>query len=256
MLSQSSAPVTADPLDYLWHSASGEMAFWLNGHDGPVGWVRAPHRGVQHLDKIQFSKKQHRFVFAEKFEVRYNQAFEQVVRACADLHREGKTFVTEPMVQALLALHKMGFAHSFESYCDGQLAGGGFGIQLGSVISADSLFYRVSNGSKAAFGRFLLHVRERHFSLVDVNVVGDHTVNFGEEWMPQWQFEQHLRNHLKDTPSISDDRPAPPLPWQIKYALPVARLWRNFRRRILPGSPLSPVPRGEGKGEGPTGVDA
>lgn len=234
MLRKSAAPVTADPLDYLWHCANGEMAFWVNGNDGPVGWVRATHRGVQQLDKVDVPKSQRRYVFSTKFEVKYDQAFEEVVRACADPSREGKTFLTEEIIQALIGLNKLGFAHSFEAWQDGKLAGGGYGMQLGSMMSADSLFYRVSNASKAAYGQMLVRLRERGFRLMDVNVVAKHSVNYGEEWMPQWEFEQIVRQCLKETPSIADDRPAPVLPWQIKYRLPVARLLRSVGRRILP----------------------
>jgi leucyl/phenylalanyl-tRNA--protein transferase len=233
MLSASAALLNADPMDYLWHSAKGEMAFWLNGDSGPIGWVRADHRGVQRFDKIHIPKGQRRYVYTDQFEVKYDQAFEEVVRACADLKREGKTFITEDMIQALIGLHKMGFAHSYESWQDGKLVGGGYGLQLGSVMSADSQFYRVSNASKACYGQMLLRLRDRGFTLVDVNVVAKHMVNYGEEWMPSWQFEKHLREHMHDTPSLTDDHPAPPLPWKIKYLLPAAQKLGALRRRIL-----------------------
>jgi len=232
MLWTSSAPVTADPMDYLWHAAQGEMVFWLNGDDGPVGWVRTSHRGVQWLDKIHVPKSQRRYVFSEEFEVKYNHAFEEVVRACADLKREGKTFLTEEAIQAYVALHRMGFAYSYEAWKDGRLAGGGFGIQLGSMLTAESQFYRVSNASKAAYGQTLIRMRERGFRLMDVNVVARHSGNYGEEWLPQWEFEQVLRGCLKESPSLSDDFPATPLPRRVRYGLPVARAMRAVGRRF------------------------
>jgi leucyl/phenylalanyl-tRNA--protein transferase len=226
------APITADPLDILWHYANGEMPFWINGNDGPVGWVRGTHRGVQQLDKIEIPKSQRRYVFSPKFEVRYNQAFEEVVRECADLKREGKTFLTQDLIRGYVALNKLGFAHSYEAWCDGKLAGGGFGLQLGSLLTVDSLFHRVSNAAKAAYGQTLMRMRERGFRIMDTNVVSAHSVNYGEEWMRMWEYEVILRQALRESPALVEGRPYPGLPWQIRYRLPLARLMRKVTQRF------------------------
>jgi leucyl/phenylalanyl-tRNA---protein transferase len=227
-----SVPITSEPMDILWHYANAEMPFWINGNDGPVGWVRGTHRGVQRLDKIDFPKSQRRYIFSPKFEVRYNQSFEEVARECADLKREGKTFLTEELLRGYIALHKLGFAHSYEAWCDGKLAGGGFGLQLGSLLTIDSMFHRVSNASKAAYGQTLVRIRDRGFRLMDTNVVASHMVNYGEEWMRMWEYEAILRQALKESPSLTDERPYPGIPWQIRYRLPIARLLRKVSRRF------------------------
>ena len=224
--------VTSDPIDILWHYANAEMPFWLNGNDGAIGWVRGTHRGVQRLDKIEISKSQKRYVLSTKFEIRYDTAFEEVIRACADTAREGKTFITEDLIQGYIALNQMGFAHSYEAWCDGRLAGGGYGLQLGSLLTIDSMFYRVSNASKAAYGQTLLRMPGRGFKLMDTNVVAKHTVNYGEEWMPMWEYEKTLAQCLKESPSLTDDHPYPALPWQIRYRLPVVRLLRRVTNRL------------------------
>ncbi len=229
---QSPAEVTADPIDILWHYANAEMPFWINGNDGAVGWVRGTHRGVQRLDKIGISKSQRRYVLSTKFEIRYDTAFEEVIRACADTAREGKTFITEELIQGYTALNKMGFAHSYEAWRDGKLAGGGYGVQLGSLLTIDSMFYRVSNASKAAYGQTLLRMPERGFRLMDTNVVAKHTVNYGEEWMPMWEYEKTLKQCLGESPSLTDEKPYPALPWQIRYRLPIARLLRKVSNRL------------------------
>lgn len=224
--------VTSDPMDILWHYANGQMPFWLNGHDGPIGWVRGTHRGVQRLDRIQISKSQRRYVYTDKFEIRYDVSFEEVVRACADMKREGKTFLSEELIQGYCALNKLGFAHSYEAWCDGKLAGGGFGLQMGSMLTIDSLFYRVSNAAKAAYGQTLLRMRERGFRLMDTNVVSPHQVNYGEEWMRMWEYEAILRDCLKETPSLTDALPCPAMPRQIRYGLKVTRLMRKFSSKL------------------------
>src|SRR5260221_6953047 len=180
----SSARVSDDPVSILWHYLCGHMVNWLNGVSGPVDWTDGSHRGVQYLDKVQFPRKQKRYIFSPQFEIRYNTAFEEVVRGCADPSREGKTWVSEELIRGLIALNKMGFAHSYEAWHDGKLAGGGFGVQLGSMISCDSMFHRVSNASKSAYGQTLLHLQKPGFKLADTNGAADHPVNYREEAPP------------------------------------------------------------------------
>jgi leucyl/phenylalanyl-tRNA--protein transferase len=229
---QRPAKITADPMDILWHYAGGKMPFWINGTDGPIGWVRGTHRGVQQLDRVNIPKSQKRYVHSPRFEVRYNTAFEEVVRACADIRREGKTFIVEELIQGYVALNKLGFAHSYEAWCGDKLAGGGYGMQLGSLLTIDSLFHRESNAAKAAYGQTLLRMRERGFRLMDTNVVSPHMVNYGEEWMPMWEYEKNLRACLKESPSLTDERSYPALPWKIRYGLAVHRLIRKVSNKL------------------------
>ncbi len=227
------AAVTSDPYDILWHYANARMPFWLNGSDGPVGWVQGTHRGVQKLDKIEIPKGQKRYIFSPKFEIRYNTAFAEVIRACADLKREGKTFITDELTEGFIRLHELGYAHSYEAWSDGKLAGGGYGLQLGSLLTIDSMFHRVSNASKAAYGQTLHRIRDRGFRLMDTNVVAKHMVNYGEEWMPMWEYESTLRECLKESPSLTDDRKYPGLPSSFRWRLPMARIVRKVAKRFV-----------------------
>ncbi|HEY7119857.1 MAG TPA: hypothetical protein VH475_24925 [Tepidisphaeraceae bacterium] len=220
-----SGRVGDDPVAALYHYVRGQMVNWINGHDGPTHWTCGSHRGVQFLDKVAFPRKQKRYIFAPQFEIRYDTAFEEVLRGCADRARdaEHKTWIADELIRALVGLHRMGFAHSYEAWSGGQLVGGGFGVQLGSMISCDSMFHRASNASKAAYGQALLHLQKRGFKVVDTNGVANHMVNYGEEWIPQWRFERLILECLKESPSVTDGRPCPRLPWQIRTLLPL--LW-------------------------------
>ena len=230
---KSHGPITADPMKILWHYCNARMPFWLNGDNGAVGWVCGKHRGVQKLDKIDIPKGQKRYVFNAKFEIRYDISFEEVIRACADTAREGKTFISEELIQGLIALHKMGYAHSYEAWCDGKLAGGGYGMQMGSLMTIDSMFYRVSNASKAAYGQTLMRMVERKFKLMDTNVVARHMVNYGEEWMPMWEYEQILEQALTESPSLTDDKPYPGLPAGFEKKLKFSRLYRKVKKKLF-----------------------
>jgi hypothetical protein len=117
----------------------------------------------------------------------------------------------------------MGFAHSFEAWDGQRLVAGAFGLQLGSIMSIDSVFHRASNAGIAVYGQTLLRLRERGFKLVDVNYVSASFARFGEEWVPQWRFEQLLRQFISQRPSLCDDKPAPRLPFKFRVLLPISR---------------------------------
>jgi leucyl/phenylalanyl-tRNA--protein transferase len=214
-----------NPRHVLLQYALGRMPDWVNGHSGAIGWIKREHRGVQWLDKIQLPRKsQHRkYILEPKFTIRFDTAFDQVVRACADLAREGKTWITPELSRAYAALHAMGFAHSFEAWDGDKLVAGAFGLQMGALMSVDSVFHHVSNAGIAVYGQTLLRLRDRGFKLIDVNYVSGPFARFGEEWVPQWKFEQLLAGLLNEHPTLADDKPAPLLPASVRAQLPLAR---------------------------------
>ena len=229
-------PVRPHPWHILWNYANGRMPDFLNKSEGPVGWVRWSHRGVQPLDDIRFPESQRRYVFSKKFDVRFNTAFEEVVRACADQSRFGKTWMTPELVDGLIRLNRLGYAHSFEAWTTTtdhpQLAGGVWGVQIGSFITASSMFHRVPNATKAAYGRTLLHLRERGFTMVDTGMVPEHLVNYGSRYVPSWQFDEMLRPLLDQPRTLVDGLAPPMLPARLRWALPVARIGRAVLRRV------------------------
>ncbi len=95
------------------------------------------------------------------------------------------------------------------------------------------MFHQVSNASKAAYGQTLVHLRERGFKFLDTNGVAKHRVQYGEEWMPQWRFEDLVEEHLREWPTLTDDGPAARgLPWEVRAAWPMLRVGRALGRRL------------------------
>jgi leucyl/phenylalanyl-tRNA--protein transferase len=230
----------ADPTHILWRYATGYMPDFLDGRSGEVGWVRWPHRGVQWLDKFKIPRKQKSCILSPQFELRFDRAFEEVVRACADVNRHvikdgvGQTWLTPELIDGLLKLHAMGYAHSYETWMDGKLVGGTFGIQLGGLVTMVSLFHRVSNASKAAAGRAMMHLRDRGFKLVDIGMVPRHHVDFGSEWVPRWKYESLLPGLIRQNLSIEDGHPCPPVPMSIRAGVPMVKVFRRLRRLFYP----------------------
>jgi len=216
------------------------MPDFINGQEGGVGWVAWNHRGIQPLDDIQIPDNQKRYVFSKKFELRFNTAFEEILRGSADLTRFGKTWITPQLIEGLLALHKMGYAHSYEAWTTddstplgkNQLAGGVWGIQIGSFITASSMFSKVSNATKAAYGRALLHMKERGFTWVDTGMVPQHTVNYGSRYIPRWEFESKLRNLIQTPRTLLETLHPPMLSRATLWKIKAHRVARAFARRI------------------------
>jgi leucyl/phenylalanyl-tRNA--protein transferase len=244
MLGWLSRAVSDNPHHTLWQYAQGRMPDWVNGSHGEVAWIKRAHRGIQWLDKIQLPKKsQHlKYILQPRFTIKFDTAFAEVVRACADLKREGKTWIVEELFRGYCALHEMGFAHSFEAWDEDKLVAGAFGLQLGAIMSIDSVFHQVSNAGMAVYGQTLLRLRDRGFKLVDVNYVSGPFARFGEEWVPQWKFEELLRGMMTQRPTVADDRPAPALPVWVSMALPVSRMVGKVVGRFSKTAPAAEGP--------------
>jgi leucyl/phenylalanyl-tRNA--protein transferase len=227
-------PVRAEPWHILWHYANGRMPDFVNKQDGPVGWVRWSHRGIQPLDDIQIPEGQRRYVFSKKFVLKFDERFEDVVRATADPSRFGKTWITPELIDGLVRLNKLGYAHSFEAWdvATDQLAGGVWGLQIGGFITASSMFTRVANATKFAYGQALLHLKARGFSFVDTGMVPEHLVNYGSRYLPSWRFEEMLRGELNRPLTIADGLASPTLPGRLRCALGLARAVRGVGRRL------------------------
>jgi leucyl/phenylalanyl-tRNA--protein transferase len=202
-----------------------------------TGWVRYAHRGVQYLDQLQFPSGRKRYVYNSRFQLRINHAFDEVVRACANIQRplsqghEGKSWISPELIAGLVRLHQMGYAHSYEAWSEGRLAGGTFGIQLGGLHTLNSLFHNVAQASKFALGQAFFHLRDRGFRCVDIGMPPDHQLNFGAQWIPRWKFEAELPALLRQQVSIADDWPCRPVPWALRLGLPAARVYRAVQRR-------------------------
>jgi len=228
-----SSRITSNPIDLLTHYALGELPSYTNGIGSPTAWLSPRHRGVHLLGNIDFPKSQRRYILSDKFELRFDSAFREVLDGCADVARAGHTWIVPELYRGYLKLFEMGFAHSFEAWRDGQLAGGCFGVQLGSYISVESMFHRVSHASKAAYGKTLLHLKERGFTIVDSNPVDDPSRNYGEEWIPHWRYEELLRQAIPKRVTLTDAHSCPELPAKVRRRLPIARLVRKVSRKIL-----------------------
>src|SRR4030095_11388789 len=122
-----------------------------------------------------------------RYEVRFDSAFADVVRACAQAPRPGQegTWITEAIQQAYTELHRRGYAHSAEAWQEGRLVGGLYGVSIGGAFFGESMSACGSDPSKGPFVALVERLREWQIELIDSQVHTDHVARFGAELIPR-----------------------------------------------------------------------
>jgi len=166
---------------------------WFSEEDPPLWWCPDP-RCVLYPDKIRVSHSMKPLLRKDVFQFRVNMDFEGVMRGCQNTPRPGQdgTWITEDIIEAYTALHKMGVAHSAEAWQDGKLVGGLYGLRLGKVFFGESMFSSVSNSSKWVFIKWVEQLRGEGVQLVDCQVETEHLLSLGAELIPRGLFLEHL----------------------------------------------------------------
>jgi leucyl/phenylalanyl-tRNA--protein transferase len=170
-------------------------------YDGPIPlWWNPDPRLVLYPDKIYISKSMKQVLKKGQFTFSRNQCFREVMQNCGATYRQGQngsTWVTPELISAYFKLHKLGFAHSFEAWENGELAGGLYGILLGKVFFGESMFARVSNASKAAFIHAVTQLKSEGVQLIDCQVETAHLVSLGAELISRKEFLSMLERLVK-----------------------------------------------------------
>jgi len=155
-----------------------EGIFPMAMEDGALGWFSPDPRGILPLDRFTIPSRLARVVRQGKFEIASDRDFEGVMRACADRPGEG-TWISDEILESYLALHRLGLAHSIETWRDGRLVGGLYGVHLGAAFFGESMFHRVTDASKVALAALVDRLQRRGFLLLDIQWVTPHLEQFG-----------------------------------------------------------------------------
>ena len=145
-----------------------------------------------------------------RWEVRFDSAFEDVMRACAAPRRDGPgTWISEEIVDGYSGLHKLGYAHSSEVWLDGELVGGAYGVCIGRMFYGESMFARVSDASKVALAYLVAFLRRHGVRMIDCQQETGHLASLGAAPIPRSRFLEHLRAAIRE-PAIPEWKvPAP-----------------------------------------------
>jgi leucyl/phenylalanyl-tRNA--protein transferase len=155
----------------------------------PILWWSPDPRAVLVPDNLKVSRSLRRSLTKRRFEFRVDTEFDLVVAGCAEpRHYGGGTWITAEMAEAYGRLHRMGWAHSFETWVDGRLVGGLYGVAIGRVFFGESMFTRVTDASKVALVHAVDLLRSRATELIDCQVASAHTRSLGAVDMPRAEF--------------------------------------------------------------------
>jgi leucyl/phenylalanyl-tRNA--protein transferase len=163
---------------------------WFNEGD-PILWWSPNPRAIFELDRFHISRRLARTLRSGKFTVTFDHAFSAVMRGCA-IRSEG-TWITTSMIEAYERLHQLGHAHSVESWYDGELAGGVYGVAIGAFFAAESMFYRRPDGSKVALAALVSRLRANGCELFDTQMLTEHTKSLGASEIPRAEYLRRLR---------------------------------------------------------------
>ncbi|MCC6421293.1 MAG: leucyl/phenylalanyl-tRNA--protein transferase [Gemmataceae bacterium] len=169
---------------FPWY-AEGEAVHW---------WSPDP-RAILELDGFHVPRRLARTLRSRRFRATVNTAFGAVIRGCAAGRDEG-TWITPEIIAAYEGLHQLGHAHSVEAWHGEHLAGGVYGVVAGGLFAAESMFTRIRDGSKVALAALVERVRQRGFTLVDVQMLTEHTARLGAIEIPRAEYLRRLRAAL------------------------------------------------------------
>jgi leucyl/phenylalanyl-tRNA--protein transferase len=171
---------------------------WYNPED-PVLWQSPDPRFVIFPGKLHISHSMAKILRNGDFEIALDRDFEGVIRGCSEIDRPGQegTWISEDIIRAYTKLHRLGWAHSAESYVDGELAGGCYGLRLGSAFCGESMFARKSNASKAAFLTLAQILLDDGVTLIDCQVPTEHLRRLGGEELSRKDYLSIFRKCLE-----------------------------------------------------------
>jgi leucyl/phenylalanyl-tRNA--protein transferase len=174
--------------------------FPMGMEDGEIGWFSPDPRAIIPLDEgFHVPHGLKRVLSRGEFELRVNHCFEPVMRACAG--RE-ETWITGEIIESYCELHRRGFAHSVETWREGRLAGGLYGVAVGGAFFGESMFHRETDASKVALHGLVERLRERGFTLLDTQWMTAHLRRFGAVEIPRRQYLRRLAEATRQSCSF------------------------------------------------------
>ncbi len=178
----------------------------------PILWWSPDPRSVLFPEKLRISRSLRKNIQKNRFRITFDQAFKEVITACAEQPRPGQggTWILSEMANAYIQLHKQGIAHSVEAWLDDTLVGGLYGVAIGKIFFGESMFARATDASKIAFATLVTHLRSWKFELIDCQLQTRHLDSLGAVNIPRADFIKILDIYCNKTES--------PAPWEIELS--------------------------------------
>lgn len=164
---------------------------WFNPGE-PILWWNPDPRMVLFPTELKVTRSLRKTLRKHDFELRVDTAFREVMTACAEPRDGQGTWITPAMIDAYCELHRLGLAHSVETWVEGRLAGGLYGISLGRMFYGESMFSRQTDASKIAFVHLVRQLQRWDFGLIDCQMKTAHLASLGAREIPRAEFSQKL----------------------------------------------------------------
>lgn len=178
--------------------ACGIFPMAESADDPGIFWVEPRMRGIIPLDEFHVPRRLARTVRQGVYEMRVNSAFHQVMRLCAEeTNGREETWINQRILDLYGQLHLMGHCHSVESWRNGELVGGLYGLKLGGAFFGESMFSRARDASKVALVHLVERMNAGGFTLLDTQFNNSHLSQFGSTEVPKKQYEKLLNDALE-----------------------------------------------------------
>ena len=174
----------------------GVFPWFSNGQ--PILWWSPDPRAILYPTNLHISRSLRKNMRTQGFEVTADRAFDRVIEVCAESRnaREG-TWITSGMQQAYCTLHRMGYAHSVETWQNGQLVGGLYGLEIGKAFFGESMFSHVTDASKTALVALAASLTAGGYHFIDCQVVSEHLNSLGAQAVPRYRFSSELKQAVE-----------------------------------------------------------
>ena len=185
--------------------AYGQGMFPWFSEGQPILWWSPDPRMVLQTENFKLHrslrKTLQRFIASPDCDVRMDSAFAKVIRHCAQTPREGQagTWIVEEMIEAYIALHEAGFAHSVETWVNGELVGGLYCVSMGDALFGESMFAHATDASKVALAALVAFARAHGLTWIDCQQNTQHLASLGAREMPRNDFLERVRNAPKQS---------------------------------------------------------
>ncbi len=180
-------------------AAYSQGVFPMGHEDGSIYWYDPHPRAVIPLDdNFHIPRSLARTLRRGNFEVRFDTAFRAVMAACAEpAPGRERTWINAEFIQAYTELHTLGFAHSVETWVEGRLAGGLYGVTFRGLFAGESMFSRVAGSSKIALVYLVERLRRGGFVLLDTQFMTEHLRQFGTVEIPRAEYKRRLARAME-----------------------------------------------------------
>ena len=170
---------------------------------GEINWYSPDPRTIFVLDEFHIPRSLKLTLKKKAFEIRLNLRFEEVMRACA---QRDETWISETIIKSYVNLHRVGIAHSVETWKEGRLVGGLYGVAIRGAFFGESMFSNVKDASKIALVSLVERLKKHGYTLLDTQFMTPHLQRFGAREIPRNEYLKRLEEALNVTCSFTNEK--------------------------------------------------